>query len=385
MKLQEQLKDLLNKISALEEESRSENTSVERLAAINDEMDLLIEKRNELETQIRQMNEEAFKRAGISVELNKKDPAQLADEEAEQRIRALKQNRAITLATLDTLTTNHQANNIKPTFNQVSNILDLVTYKYLPGGESYTQAFMKDYGAAGYTAEGSNAYETEPTWGYAQINKTKITAYTEVSEEFEKLKPSFYLAEIQRNLTIAMRKTLAREIIIGDGDTGHITGILAPAAKVVALETSKDLEIGAIDENTLNEIILSYGGDEEVYRGVLILNKADLKEFLKVRGSDKKPVYKVDFVNQTIDGIPYVISNHIVPHATAEPGQYTMVYGALGHYDLVAFSPIEISKSTDFKFRQGQIAYRAVGMFGGNVTSFNAFLRIKKKGNGSGT
>lgn len=383
MNLQEQLKELLATMAGLESESRNKETGVERLAVINDEMDTLIEKRNSLEAQIRKANEEAFKRAGKTVDLGKEDPAKLADEEAEQRIRALKQNRAITLSTLDTLTINHQASNIKGTFNQVSSLLDLVTYKYLPGGESYTQAFMKAYGEGGYTAEGVDAVESEPTWGYARIDKTKITAYTEVSEEFEKLKPSFYLTEIQRNLTISLRKTLAKEIVIGNGDTGHITGILAPAAKVVALETAKDLEIGAIDEHTLNEIILSFGGDEEIYRGVLVLNKSILKSFLKVRGSDKKPVYKVDFVNQTIDGVPYVISSHIKDHDTATAGEYTIVYGTLGHYDLVAFSPIEMSKSTDFKFRQGQIAYRAVGMFGGNTTSFNAFLRIKKAGTGA--
>lgn len=383
MNLQEQLKELLATMAGLESESRNKETGVERLADINDEMDKLIEKRDNLEAQIRKANEEAFKRAGKAVDLGKEDPAKLADEEAEQRIRALKQNRAITLSTLDTLTVNHQASNIKGTFNQVSSLLDLVTYKYLPGGESYTQAFMKAYGEGGYTAEGADAVESEPTWGYARIDKTKITAYTEVSEEFEKLKPSFYLTEIQRNLTISLRKTLAKEIVIGNGDTGHITGILAPAAKVVALETAKDLEIGAIDEHTLNEIILSFGGDEEIYRGVLVLNKSILKSFLKVRGSDKKPVYKVDFVNQTIDGVPYVISSHIKDHDTATAGEYTIVYGTLGHYDLVAFSPIEMSKSTDFKFRQGQIAYRAVGMFGGNTTSFNAFLRVKKAGAGA--
>lgn len=379
MNLQARLKDILSRMTSLEEESRSDNTGVERLAAINDEMDKLIEERNNLESQIKKQAEETFKRAGKTIDMEQKDPEKLADEEAEQRLRTLKQNRAITLSTLDTLTINHQANNIKPTFNQVSNILDLVTFKYLPGGESYTQAFMKSYGEGDYTAEGANAVESEPTWGYAQINKTKITAYTEVSEEFEKLKPSYYLTEIQRNLLISMRKKLAKEIVKGDGDTGHITGILAPAAKVVALETAKDLEITAIDEHTLNEIVLSFGGDEDIYRGVLILNKADLKEFLKVRGTDKKPVYKVDFINQTIDGVPYVISSHIKPFATATAGDYTMVYGTLGNYDLVSFSPIEISKSTDFKFRQGQIAYRAVGLFGGNVTAFNAFLRVKKK------
>lgn len=383
MNLAEQLKEVLNEMATLETESRSENTSTERLAAINDRMDTLIEKRNGLEAQIKKANEEAFKRAGKTVNVEEKNADKLADEEAEQRVRTLKQNRAITLATLDTLTINHQANNIKGTFNQVSNVLDLVTFKYLPGGESFTQAFIKSYGEGGYTTEGGNPTNSEPTWGYAQINKTKITAYTEVSEEFEKLKPSFYLSEIQRNLTISLRKTLAKEIIKGDGETGHITGILAPAAKVVALETSKDLEIVAIDENTLNDVIIGYGGDEDVYRGVLVLNKLDLKEFLKVRGTaDKKPVYKVDFVNQTIDGVPYVISSHIKPFATATAGNYTFVYGTLGHYDLVAFSPIEVSKSSDYKFKEGTIAYRAVGLFGGNTTAFNAFLRTKKKAAG---
>jgi len=377
MNLSEQLKNLLADMNALETESRSQDTSTERLAEINDKMDAMIEQRNALESKIKKANEEAFKRAGTNIDIEK-SPEKLADEEAEQRIRALKQNRAITLATLDTLTINHQANNIKGAFNEVSNLLDLVTYKYLPGGESFTQAFIKGYGEGAYTAEGADAVNSEPAWGYAAINKTKITAYTEVSEEFEKLKPSFYLTEIQRNLTISLRKTLAKEIVKGDGDTGHITGILAPAAKVVALETAKDLEITAIDENTLSDVIIGYGGDEDIYRGVLVINKLDLKDFLRVRGTDKKPVYKVDFINQTIDGVPYIISSNIKPFSTAVAGDYTFVYGALGHYDLVAFSPIEISKSTDYKFRQGQIAYRAVGLFGGNTTSFNAFLRTKK-------
>lgn len=377
--LLKRLKEIATRMNELDTESRTSGVSTERLGAINDEIDKLIEERGQLDAKVKKMTEENFARAGKTVEPEGKTKEQLADEEAEQRVRQLKQNRAITMATLDTLAIEHQANNIKGTFNQVSNLIDLVTFKYFPGGESFQQAFMKDYGIAGYTAEGSAYTNAEPTWGYAQINKTKMTAYTEVSEEFEKLKPSYYLSEIQRNLTLSLRKLLAREILIGDGETNHLTGILAPAAKVVALETSKDLEVAAIDENTLNEIILSYGGNEDIYRGVLVLNKGILRSFLKVRGSDKKPVYKVDFVNQTIDGVPYVISSHIVDHDTAATGKYTMVYGTLGHYDVVSFSPIEIAKSTDFKFSTGQIAYRASGFFGGNTTSFNAFLRIKKK------
>lgn len=374
------LKEIAQRMNELDAESRSKETSTERLSEINDEVDKLIEERNTLDAKVKKATEENFRRAGnvITPEVTEKTADQIADEEAEQRLRALKQNRSITLATLDTLAIDHQASGIKGTFNQVSNILDLVTHKYFPGGETYKQSFMKTYAEGDYTAEGAAYSNTEPQWGYAEIVKTKITAYTEVSEEFEKLKPSYYLREIQNNLLISLRKKLAKEIIKGDGASGHLTGILAPANKVVALETAKDLEVGTIDENTLSNIIIGFGGDEDIYRGVLILNKLDLKEFLKVRGTDKKPVYKVDFVNQTIDGVPYVISSHIAPHASAAASAYTMVYGTLGHYDLVSFAPIEVAKSTDFKFSTGQIAYRASGFFGGNVTSFNAFLRIKK-------
>jgi HK97 family phage major capsid protein len=377
-KMLKRLKEIAQRLNELDTESRSAETTTERLGAINDEVDKLVEERSKLDAEVKKLNKEAFERAGRTIDPEQRDPEAMADEEAEQRLRALKQNRSITLATLDTLAIDHQANGIKGTFNQVSNILDLVTHKYFPGGESYKQAFAKGYAEAGYTAEGGAYTTTEPQWGYAEINKTKITAYTEVSEEFEKLKPSYYLKEIQNNLLISMRKKLAREIIKGDGASGHLTGILAPAANVVALETAKDLEIGTIDEHTLSNIIIGFGGDEDIYRGVLILNKLDLKEFLKVRGSDKKPVYKVDFVNQTIDGVPYIISSHITPHASAGLSAYTMLYGTLGHYDLVSFAPIEMAKSTDFKFSTGQIAYRASGFFGGNVTSFNAFLRVKK-------
>lgn len=382
MTINERLKAIANKMNTLETESRSAETPVERLTKINDEMDTLIEERNKLEIEARAANERKFNEAA-TVTGAEDERAVQAEQEAEQRVRALKQNRAITLATLDTLSINHQAGNIKPTFNQVSSLLDLVNHKAFHGGETYSQAFIKNNGEAGYTAEGTAYTNSEPTWGYAEIAKTKITAYTEVSEEFEKLKPQYYLTEITKNLTISLRKKLAKEIIVGNGNSGNLTGILAPAAKVVALDTAKDLEVAAIDENTLNEIVLSYGGDEDIYKGVLVLNKSILRSFLKVRGTDKKPVYKVDFVNQTIDGVPYVINSHIKDHDTATAGQYTMTYGALGHYDLVSFSPIEISKSTDFKFSTGQIAYRASGMFGGNVTAHNAFLRIKKKGAGA--
>jgi HK97 family phage major capsid protein len=218
---------------------------------------------------------------------------------------------------------------------------------------------------------------TEPTWDYAEINKVKITAYTEVSEEFEKLAPTAYLTEIKRNLGIALKRKLAIEVLTGDGASGHLVGIFH--ANATAIEAAKDISISAIDENTLDTLVYGFGGDEDLSEGVLILSKADLRAFAQVRGTqDKKKVYTIDTKNKTIDGIPYVINGAITPLATASAGDYIMGYGTLAGYKLVSFAPIEMAKSTDFKFSQGQIAYKASGFFGGNVVAFNAFLRVKK-------
>ena len=53
-------------------------------------------------------------------------------------------------------------------------------------------------------------------------------------------------------------------------------------------------EISAIDDGTLDELIYSYGGEEEV-EGVatLILNKKDLKAFAKLRDKQGRKVYTI--------------------------------------------------------------------------------------------
>ena len=55
-----------------------------------------------------------------------------------------------------------------------------------------------------------------------------------------------------------------------------------------------------------------------------------------------------------------------------------MAYGNLSNYQIVEFSPMQVSRSDDYKFREGMTAYRGVCFFGGNVVRKNGFLRIKK-------
>ncbi|MCM8900613.1 phage major capsid protein [Caldicoprobacter algeriensis] len=309
------------------------------------------------------------------------DRAAKEREEAEKRGQALKENRAVTVGTSNIILPQHQATDIRPTFNEVSSLVDRVTIKVLNGGESFKQPYLVGYGIGDYTAEGADYAEAEPAFGYADIIKAKITAYAEDTEELQKLPAADYDAEVMRGIRIAIRKKLAREILIGTGGPNRLAGIFSTAA--TAIDPATDLEIATIDDKTLDEIIFSYGGDEEVEdAAVLILNKKDLKAFSQLRTADGKKLHNI-VVNGntgTIDGIPFIINSacKAISDPNTAAGEYCMAYGPLSNYMLCIFSDMEVMRSTDYKFKQGMIAHKGVIFAGGNVVSKNGFLRIKK-------
>lgn len=302
-------------------------------------------------------------------------------ETSEKRGQALMENRAVTVGSGNVVLPKHSATDIRPTFNEVSTLIDRVSSKTLKGGESYQQPYIKSYGEGDYTTEGNDYNTSETTFGYADITKAKVTAYSEDTEELQKLPAADYDAEVMKGITVATRKKLTREILIGTGATNRLVGIFSAAA--TAIDSKTDLEISAIDASTLDEIIYSYGGDEDVEdAAVLILNKLDLKAFAKLRTSDGKKVYNV--VSQgnsgTIDGVPFIINSacKAISDAKTTAGQYSMAYGPLSNYQLTIFSDMDVQRSTDFKFKQGMIAHRGSVFAGGNVISKNGFLRVKK-------
>ena len=55
-----------------------------------------------------------------------------------------------------------------------------------------------------------------------------------------------------------------------------------------------------------------------------------------------------------------------------------MAYGPLANYEVPIFSGVEVAKSTDYKFKDGIICYKASVFTGGNVVGYKGFLRVKK-------
>lgn len=280
----------------------------------------------------------------------------------------------------------HTATDVKETFNDVSGLIDRVKAIPLNGGETYNRGFVKSYGnGGGVTAEGAAYSSNEPVFGYVTIEKQKVTAYTEEPEEMAKLPNADYDGVVEESVTRAVRRKITRQIINGDGSTGTIKGIFYNPASATddVIDRDTDISIAAITNTTLDEIIYSYGGDEDVEAiAVLILNKKDLKAFAMLRDQQGRKVYTI--VNNgntgTIDGVPYIINSacEAISDAGTDTNDYCMAYGALENYELAVFSDIDARKSEDFKFSTGQIAYRASTFIGGAVAAYNGFIRVKK-------
>ena len=372
MNLNLRLKEIDARLAEIRNASNAE-TNVETLNNYETECDKLQEEIKSIQAKLSIQSKTEVK--PLVVETKSKDNATL-----EKRGIDLKEKRTIVVSSDEILLPNHVDTNIASVpYNEVSTLVDKVKVVNLVGGETYTKAFVKSSGEAGLTGEGEAYHETEPQFGYCTVTKVKVTAYTEITEELEKLPAIAYQSEVLKNINVSLRKKISQQILKGAGDSNTFTGIFSD--KAVALADSTPLQIKEITDTTLDEIVFAYGGSEDVEGGaVLILNKNDLRAFAKLRTPEGRKVHIIDYVAQTIDGIPYVINSNCkaVSDPSTSAGDYTMAYGALDNYEVPVFSPVEIAKSTDYKFKDGIVCYKSSVFTGGNVVGYNGFLRVKK-------
>ena len=336
---------------------------------------------NDTQAEEMQAQEEASARAKQMVGTYSMRSADTADLEARNKKleadgKALMEKRAIKVETGAALLPKHTGNVLNDTFTPVSTLVDRVATEELVGGESYAEAYVKSYATGGITAEGQAYATAEPVFGYAPMNKIKITAYAELTEEIKKLSPIAYAEKVSEACLIALKKKLSQQIIAGTG-TNQMVGI---TASPIAIDSTKDAEITALDANTVNEAVFSFGGDEDVEEGaVLILNKKTLKALSEVKKGNGDPFYTVDTANRTINTIPYIINSNVKDFASAGNGDFVALYGNLNAYKVAQFSPVEIVESNDYKFKEGMICFKASCFVAGNVVMQDGFLRLKKK------
>lgn len=329
------------------------------------------------EITLRKLNKPGEER-GLEVDMNK----ELSKEEKAKRGAALREKRAITVGNSQIAAPKYTANGVKDTFNEVSTLVDLVTITPLDGGESYERGYVISYGEGGETDENGNYKEVETKYGYAEITKQKVTAYQEEPEEIKRLADADYHDKTVNGTSIAVKKKMSKDILVGPGTKGRLQGIFTNPEKF-AIDTNTDILISEIDNNTLNKIIFGYGGEEDVANDAcLILNKNDLQGFANVKTNDGKNFYDIELNGNTgkINKIPFVINSaakSLIDPKTTE-GEYCMAYGSLSNYEIALFSDLEVKQSEDYKFKEGQIAHRGSVFAGGNVVAHNGFVRVKK-------
>ena len=348
-------------------------TQVEKLKEYETECDKLQEERMQIQAKLNIMSKSEVKPLTIEVKANN-------TEELEVRGKALKEARAVTVSSEEILLPTHTNTTIAGVpFAEYSEIVDKVHTVNLNGGETYTKSYVKSSGEAELVEEGKPATESDPSFGYVTISKVKVTAYAEITEEIEKLPAINYQAEVLKSVNKALKKKISKQIINGAGTANSFTGIFSDKAD--ALKDSEALEIKEIDNTTLRKIVFGYGGDEAVEGGcVLVLSKADLSAFANLTKKNGDYLHRINTQAKTIDDIPYIINSNCasLSNPSTKDGTYCIAYGPLQNYEVPIFSSVEVTKSNDYKFKDGIICYKATVFTGGNVVGYKGFLRVKK-------
>lgn len=383
----------------------TDSQSIEEVRSAKDEVKALIEERallaekaqaakdidaGKVEVRTIQKPEEGPKMENKEFEMQQKMEQRGADLKSGRAVTfglaEMPELRAVTIASSNLVVQKKYSNDLNPSTGEVSSTIDAVQAVVLDGGESYRKGFVKGYGEGDYTGEAGNYAESDPVFDYVDINKAKITAYTEITDEAMKLPNVNYQALVAQNITTAIRKKISKQILVGAGGSNSLVGIFNAPDNV--LPDATDLSIAEIDADTLDDIVYGYGGDEEV-EGVatLILSKKDLAKFAAIRDNEGRKLYTITPRGNTGTissagsfNVPYIINSAapaLSSDATAN-GTYCMVYGNLNNYEMPIFSQLTVEESRDFKFRSGQLAYRGSIWAGGNVASFKGFVRVKK-------
>ena len=369
--------DMIKRLNEIVEALKDENTEVdtEKLEEEARSLQKQIEDLNKMESRkaiAEKINNGVIEATKIDTEDRQAEVVALA----EKRANDLREKRSITVSSDSLLTPKHQGKEINDTFQPVSSIIDQVNMDKLDGGESYEEPYVKSYSKGGQTDEAGNYVSAEPVFDYASINKVKVTAYAEITEEAEKLPAQDYVAKVENAMHIAIKRKLVEFMFKGTGIKSFM-GILKNTKEITG---NTDIIISEINNTTLDDIIFNYGGVEALEDGVLILSKEDLKAFSKLRSTDGKKIHDINLKQKTIDTIPYIICSECHPVSKSDTaGTYDcMAYGSLSNYKITLFSDLEIAKSTDYKFKEGLTAYKAGVMAGGNTIKLDGFVRVKK-------
>ncbi|MCM1192903.1 MAG: phage major capsid protein [Butyrivibrio sp.] len=297
--------------------------------------------------------------------------------------------RALTLATGSLTQPTDTGKTIRDNMEGISSIVDQVYTQDLTGLTAYEEPYVVEELTAGMREDGKAQAEAEPKFAIAMIQPADISVTAYVSKNIKRLNPVAYEEKVRAMALKALRRKLAGYIANGDGK--NFFGIKTAENKdKEKIYKTLNVNTAEIKEDTLRNIVFSYGGSEEIGAGArLYLTKEDLSAFGQVRGkNEKKPVYEItaDPGNANCgtikDGgtiVPYTLLGSLQSLSKAEQGAkpvQTMLYGDPRNFEVGLFGDYTIEVSRDYKFAEGLLTIMGEVMVGGNLIVHEGFVVV---------
>lgn len=296
-----------------------------------------------------------------------------------------------TLATGTLLKPDRIGTTIHESVNPVSSIIDQVYVQDLTGCQSIQEplllADMEAQGADVDTAAGTARTASDPTFGAAKIAPYEVSVTSFVDRNLSRLTPVAYEEKIRSIAMRALRRKVSAMIYNGDGQASNndMYGIKT-AVDVSGTKLYKTVSVTAIAAGILEDIVFSYGYDEEIGGNArLFLNKADLAAIGKLRDSDDHTLYKIipdpgnANTGRITDGgliVPYTIGSALTVLSASKAGSadiQTMLYGDPMNYELGLFGPYSIRIDESVKAVERMNTILGDVMVGGNLIAKDGF------------
>lgn len=366
--------------------------NVENIDALNTEADQLLAERNKILENIQNYQQLRQKIAdgsiGTSVNIGGNTDAENFEERAKKFALTKRTSIATTqlraaLVSSGKLATPTAVSGINDTVGaKHSSIIDLVKIVDCGGMGSNKVAYIDtDADAAAEHTEGSAATAKEATFDYVEITPKTLATYAQISEQAKNQTPLQYEAKVQEQALISLRKAAVKLVI---------SKLKASALNKAVDASVSSAKKGILDENTLTDFLLEYGGDESVVgEAVLFLNKKDLRAIGKIRGTqDKKKVYEIvpDGSNPNVgiikDGglaIKYCICSELAACVDTAQGSAaipTMFYGNPQCLELDLFTDYQVKVSEEFAFTSLMDTILGSVSLGADVVAKNGFVSL---------
>lgn len=268
----------------------------------------------------------------------------------------------------------HDGNNAQVT--TLSNQVRVETFEGLSGWEEpYLQSIQEATAGSVKTVGGTTRTASDPVFKKSKLTATEIQVTSFVDKNINRLSPANYAAKVQAYAMKALLRKCNHQIINGDAQASHEMFGIINAKNTEAENIFQTMAgITAINEDTLRDLVMGYGGDEEVYSGGrLVLTKTNLDAFgkIKIAKDDNRKLYKI--VSQGNTGtieeggliVPYTIASAI--------GANTLAYGDPQTYLLGLFGPYSIRIDESVKSVERMIAILGDALVGGNLVADKGF------------